>query len=127
MSLTRDAFFAKPTLAREEVKVPALGGTVFVRVMTAGERDRYDVATDEASRADVQGSFRARVTAFTACDENGKLLFTEDDIPGLAELPCSSFDPIVMAAMRLNRMTAEEVEGLEKNSDGGPEASSATV
>jgi hypothetical protein len=58
-------------------------GDAFVRAMTAGEKDRFDLAHTKAEGRD----FRARLLAASVCDESGSLLFTEKDIPALSGLP----------------------------------------
>ena len=63
--ITRIAFLSPQPLVRRVVDVPGLG-RVFVRAMTAGERDEFEV-----SHARAKQDFRARLIAFTACDQEG--------------------------------------------------------
>jgi hypothetical protein len=116
--LSRDQFLslAKADLEREEVEVPALGGTVFVRAMTAGEKDAFEQANARAKGRDV----RARLAACCTCDAAGHLLFGPADVAALTRLPGHALDAIGQAAMRLNRLGGDAVRELEKNSDAGP-------
>jgi hypothetical protein len=108
--ITRDSFFAlKPEL--REVRVPMLGGSVYVKEMTAGERDRFEVEHLRSADKD----FRARMAAATVCDSEGVLLFGPDDVAKLSKLPADALTEIVMAANKVNRMSADDVEELSKN------------
>lgn len=108
--LTREAFFAvKPEV--REVPIAALGGSVYVRNMSAGDRDRFEV--DQLKRGG--DDFRARLAALTACDAEGRLLFGPDDVAGLSAAPSHVLDAVVKAAIELNRMDPEDVKELEKN------------
>jgi len=108
--LTRESFFAlKPEL--REVQVPILGGSVYVKEMTAGERDRFEVEHIKSGEND----FRARMAAATVCDADGVLLFGPGDVPKLSSLPADALTEIALAANKVNRMSADDVEELSKN------------
>lgn len=110
--LTREQFLACPKPTVEEIQVPALGGAVYVRAFSAGARDVFEVEHAKAGTKD----FRARLAVATVCDVDGAPLFTSADVPALSALPASVVDPIVLAASRLNRLTDEDVDALQKNS-----------
>ncbi len=108
--LTRETFFAlKPEV--REVKVPALGDSVYVRMMTAGERDRFEVEHVKAGSID----FRARLAAATVCDADGRLLFDPGDAAALSGVPAHALVDVVDAAIKLNRISSEDVQELEGN------------
>lgn len=109
--LTREIFLQKRDLPRREVRVPELGGSVHVRTMTAGERDRFELSTHQADRADI----RARVVAYSACDESGALLFSEADVPALAALPFPTLQPLFEAGLELNKFSTDDIDAAEKN------------
>lgn len=114
--LTREHFLHfNAALPTEKVDVPELGGHVYIRTMTAGDRDRFEVQISQT-----RDNFRARLVAFTACDEKGARVFDEGDIAMLSKLPANVVQPIAEAALRLNRLTAEAVEDLGKGSDASP-------
>jgi hypothetical protein len=100
----------------KEVMVPEWGGSVFVRVMNAAERDKFEVATN-ASRV----NFRARLAVAVVCDEKGQKLFTEADMLALGQQPGTALDRILLAATELNQFTAADIEKLEKNSEPAPQ------
>ena len=110
--LSRDAFLAVTvSFPREEIVVPDLGGSVFVRVMSAAERDQF--GADSVDGPDSQAT--ARLVQRAACDADGNPLFTPADVPRLSELPATWLDPIAQAAARVNRLTKEATEDVQKN------------
>lgn len=109
--LTRETFLTPAVLPREEVAIPEMGGSVFVRTMTAGERDRYELEHFRNKDRDV----RARLAAYTVCDADGKLLFTPTDIPALSAGSAAVLSRIFNVAVRLNHLTPDDVAELEKN------------
>lgn len=114
-ALSREAILAYGELPRELVHVAALGGSVWVRTLTAGQRDRYEMDQFEANKREKAQDYRARLVAATACDADGRLLFAPGDIPLLSDLSCAALDPIYEVALRLNRFTSSDVKELEKN------------
>jgi len=109
--LTRDDFLnfdAGP--ARELVSVPALGGDVYVRRITAGERDDFE-RTMKGSTKNV----RAFVVALVTVDADGNPLFSGKDIEWLAGKPSFALEPIIDAHQRLNGMSRADIKELEKN------------
>jgi hypothetical protein len=102
-------------LAREEVPIPEWGGSVYVRVLTAFERDELEIVWDETKRR----NFRARLAVATVCDEHGNDLFELTDIEAVGRQPAPALQRITEAALRLNGFTAAERERLEKNSENG--------
>lgn len=94
------------------VSIPSVEEPIYVQSLTAGERDRFErehVASDEQD-------FRARLAAYSACDSEGTPLFGPADVASLSRLPAYVLDPIVKAAIELNRFTSGDIEDLRKNS-----------
>ena len=56
----------------EEVSLPELGGSVYVRHLTALEKDRLDDALTDEKGKPVADNVRAKVFAACACDADGK-------------------------------------------------------
>jgi hypothetical protein len=120
--LTREEILSrKVELARETVAVPEWGGEVFVRMLTAEERDRFEVTTADCKRK----NFRARLTAYAVCDHEGKNLFSESDVTWLSKQPAAALARIADVALRLSRFTSDDVKDLEKNSEGSPSDASS--
>lgn len=107
----RARFKARP-LAKEEVSIPELEGSVWVRVMTGTERDKFEARQRVVQLAD----FRARFAQATVCNEDGSLMFSEAEIPEIGAWPSTALDAIFEVAKRLNGLTADDVKELSKKS-----------
>lgn len=108
MILTRDAILAVDDLKRVQVGVPEWGGSVFVKTMTGTERDSFE--SDHLK--DPTHNVRARLAAFTVCDDSGKLLFSVDDISQLGSKHSAPLDRIFAEAVRLNKIGKQDIEEL---------------
>lgn len=123
MPLTRDQILASDDLEREPLEIPEWGGTVFVKVMTAGERDKFE----ERFTRNRYDNTRAALAVACVCDEAGKPLFTDADIPALAGKSAAALQHVFDAAARLNALTKDDVDAMEKNSASVPPAGSSSV
>jgi hypothetical protein len=112
--LTRSAILEAEDLKRETVAVPEWGGEVIVSCMTGTQRDAWEqslVANKTAALANI----RARLLAYSLIDDAGNLLFSEKDIEALGKKSAAAIDRVVNVAQRLNRLTNESLEELQKN------------
>lgn len=111
--LSRDAFLAikRP----DPVMVTLPDGVIYVRVMTAREREQYENTMRKKSESGRADDVRAEVVQRCACDADGNLMFGVDDLPLLSELPFTVISPIFEAATKANSMQADAVEQAEKN------------
>jgi len=121
-TLTLDDFLSADTDASRKlvsVEVPELGGRVFVREMTAAERDAYDATLFDADGKPVRENWRARMVAMTACDEQGQLLFSPQHAELLGRKSAAVIARIYREAARLNRLTEEAAAEGKGDSPGG--------
>ena len=109
--LTRDAILAAEDLKSKRVEVPEWGGHVFVRQMTAGDRDKFDAFIFEQSGA----SIRAWLVGMCAVDGEGKRMFTDDDLDALTGKNGEAMDCVFQAARKLNKLLTVDIEDAEKN------------
>lgn len=126
MLLTRDDILASPlSLPVERVPVPEWqpDGEVLVKTMTGAERDAFE--QEVVAAGDRLDNIRARIAAHTCVDEQGKRLFSPDDIQALGRTSCVALDRVFDAARRLNKLSKQDVEELEKNSARDPSAASS--
>lgn len=94
--------------------IPEWKGRVWVRTMTARERDQLDAWAVAAQMAG-EPNQRAQVAVICCCDEAGKRLFTEADIPDLAKKAAKPMERISEAAAKLNYIGFKSAKALEKN------------
>ena len=120
MLLTRDQILsAESTMPSEIVPVPEWGGDVKVVGMTGAERDAFEEGRQKKDsggkpKANLT-NIRAAIVAASLRDEQGKLLFTTSDVMALGIKSAKALDRVASVAMKLNGMTQEDVEQLEKN------------
>lgn len=109
---------------------------VYVRQMSGRERDRFErslLKTKKNAKGEIVGSednledFRAKLVAYTVCDEKGNLLLTVEDIPVLSQnMGFTKLDKIVEKAQELNRISEKDKEELTKNSEAGQAGDSSS-
>jgi hypothetical protein len=117
--LTREQILEARDMRVEKVKVPEWGGEVFVRSLTAAERDDFEgsIVTRDGSKLDFSiANIRAKLVARTVCDEAGNRIFTDADILLLGEKSAEPVDRIYDVAQRLSGLSDKDMEELEKNS-----------
>lgn len=119
--LSREDILTAQDLVTEGVEVPEWGGSVFIRTLTGTERNTWELeAVPNANRGDYQSmellNLREKLLVKVIVDEEGKRLFTDKDIKALGEKSAAALDRLFEVAQRLNRLSARDVEELEKNS-----------
>lgn len=85
-------------------------GRVYVRTLTAGEKDDFDaeVAKD--------GRIRSRLVMLTCCDEKGNLEFGENDLAAIDAMPLDVLEPIFDAALQINKLDENSRKDTRKKS-----------
>lgn len=114
MPLTKDQILSADDLGLLEVDVPEWGGSLFIRVMTVGERDAYenDWVLNKSRGVD---DFRTKFLARCICDSKGVRLFTDEEIPSLARKSAKVMSRLWQKAMEHNALSDKDVEELAKN------------
>ena len=112
--LTREAILSAEDAPLEAVDVPEWGGTLYVRSMNGIERDSFDSWLVEVP-ADERTNQRGRIVALCACDAEGARLFTDDDINALGHKSAEALSRVADTAMRLNALSASDVEDIAEN------------
>lgn len=100
-------------LPRQKVYVPEWSAHVWVRMLTVEERGEFEARHIVEKIRGV----RERLIVATACDESGKSIFTDKDIPALAKKCAKAADRLFGAAMKHNGIMSEDVDTLKKNSE----------
>lgn len=113
MILSRDQIINAKDFDLQKIEVPKWGGEVYIRPLSARIMDRLEVIN--LDRAAYKGSPRALILSGSLCDENGKLLFSEDDTKALAEKNSDVVDPIIDKIVKLNSLSDEDIQERAKN------------
>jgi len=116
MSLTKDEILAAGAKFKtEEIDVPALGGTVFIREVNARELDRIQVMCGRiGSGSDQVKLFRAECCAYFISDADGKRLFGDNMFERVANLNSQAIDVIMKAGLRLNGLADDSPDVVEQ-------------
>lgn len=120
--LNRDAILGADDMKTVDVEVPEWGGSVRLRTLTGGERDKF-----ESDMVDQRGknnklnlvNLRARLVALCAVDEGGKRMFGDNEVSRLGAKSASVLDKLFVAAQKLNGMTEADVEELAEGFEDG--------
>lgn len=119
--LTRNEILTAADLTLEAVEVPEWGGRVYVRPLTAGERDAFDASIYVVEGGTVRVRFeqrRARLAAWTLVTSDGQRLFSDADVDVLAGKSAAALERVYLVALRLNGMAPESAEHALGNSGG---------
>ena len=129
--LGRAAILAAPAPGKTLVELPELGGAVYVREMTAGDKDAWEDSllrrrAAEKNSAAALHNFRAELLALLIVGEDDTPLFTRDDIEALARKSAKALEPAFDVALSINGLTEAAVEELAKNSGAGRAGNSSS-
>lgn len=113
--LSKAEILAADDFVTEAVAVPGWGKgektEVLVRSMSGVNRDRFETLLILKNFENI----RAKVCAWTVCDEQGNLLFSESDIIDLGKKSGACLQRVWEAALRLNSITPDDVDSLKKS------------
>ena len=124
--LNREALLKKQVLEIKKVEFED-GDYLFVKEMTASDRDLYEKTLTKAIRngkgvltgyETIMENFRSKLACATICDEAGTLLLKPEDVPALSQaMGIKRMDLIIEVANELNKITKEDEEEIIKNSN----------
>jgi len=118
MLLNKEQILQIEDLPFEDVEIPEWDGMVRVRTMTGMERDAFEESIVDFKNKDHKTNFqnlRAKLVAKTVIDENGNLLFMNEDVIKLGKKSAKALDRIFEVAQRLNGLGQKDIEELTKN------------
>ena len=113
--LSKEDILKVNDLKTKKIKVPEWGGDVIISVMTAADRDIFEMSMINADGSVSKESIRARVASLTLVDEQGNRLFTDKDLIALGKKSGTALTRVYDASQKLNRITDEDIEELAKN------------
>jgi hypothetical protein len=118
--LTRDQILDANDLPSIDVDVPEWGGKVRVCTMSAFDRLAWEQAVFPDGQKVDSKQFVASLAARCIVDEEGKPLFTVDDLDALGGKSMAALNRVREAATKLNAVSPEAAKEIEKNSDAAP-------
>lgn len=127
--LSRTAILTAQDLTYEDVHVPEWGGMVRVKGLTGAERDAFEVKslTGKGKNREVNiRNLRARLVQMSVIDENGDLLFREEDVLTLGSKSAAALDRVFAASQKLSRLTDEDVDELVSDFPNDPSGTSTS-
>lgn len=122
MLLNRDQIMSsvRTQLKSEPVAVPAWGGTVHVRELSAADLDAFEASfAEERQKAVDKGetyrpNVRGRMLVACVCDAQGQPIFLQGDESIVGGMAAHELEGLVTVADRLNRFTKVHRQILEK-------------
>lgn len=126
MSLTAEEVLAASDIETEAVDVPEWGGKVYVRGLTAAQRDRYDreiVQIDKNGNTSIGRLENLRALLVVRClvSEDGERLFKDSQARDLGEKSSVVIGRLWEVAARLSGMSVTE-EAAAAEGFAGPQA-----
>lgn len=110
-------------LKTEDVSVPEWGGSVRLRTLTGGERDKFEADSMSLNKKGNPQmnliNMRARLVALCAIDDAGARMFADSEVTKLGSKSAMAINRLFDAARKLNGMTQEDVEELAEGFDEG--------
>lgn len=116
----RDADFG----SIKEIEIPEWNGSVFLRPMKVGERDRLSAWAQKPENAN-NTEIRKRLLVNCLCDDEGKRLFQDNQIADLDGFSDKVIDHLFIEAQKICGIL-EDLKDLEKNSETTPSEDSAS-
>ena len=130
LPLTREVILGIRDSRMELVEIPEWQGDMYIRSLTAAERDAWEASIvsidDQGNRQSNMANLRARLVVRTACLVDGSPLFMESDGEILGSKSASAVDRVYAVAARLSGISGQDARELEKNSGAGPSAGSSS-
>lgn len=123
--LTRDDILNSDGPVKELVRLPELGGSVWVQGMTVEDRDIWEDYIHSLQEADSldprRGEQRALLVVLCCINEEGEKLFTLRDAQALKKKSFKAFDKICRVALRLSALYEGATDEAAKKSQTGQE------
>lgn len=116
--LTADEIFEVDDTKYDEVECPEWGGTVRLRSIRGTQRDAYEESVISGNGADRKMNLRnarAKLIVLCAVGEDGRPLFTAEDVRRLGAKNAAPIDRLFDACRKLAGMTEQDVERLSED------------
>ena len=120
MALNKEQILAARDIKIEEFYVPEWDGSIYIKTMTAEERDKFEeslLVKDGSKRKTDLFGFRAKMCSFVICDAEGNRLFSESEVEALSKKSASALTRIFEKSQELSATREGDLEELVKNSE----------
>lgn len=122
MPLSREEILGLADREIREVAVPQWNGTVYLRSLSAGEREMWEAGELEiqknASEFQRRVHQRARLLALCLCDAAGNQIFGATDVLALSGRNDLAIDSLAEIAMRMNGIGQKAADEAAKSAAG---------
>lgn len=128
MILTSDKILQADDLKRKKIDVPEWGGEIYVREMTGIESLEFDawLADNKDNKKVLAVGWHPLMVTLCACDDKGERLFSMADFEAIRKKNKTVLERIADAAIKLNKLGADDLEEEAKNSQGKASLASVT-
>ena len=112
MTLKRDDILKAQDIKTEKVNIPEWGGDIYVKELTGEERNEYEsflIDLANGKKAHKMDEARSRLAVLSICDEEGKRLFTDDDIKALSRKNAKALMRVYGVAQRLSLIGQDQI------------------
>lgn len=102
----------------ERVEVPEWNRVIYLRTLSAAERDVYETEIFEYKKREVifnRLNIKARLLVRCIANEQGNRIFADNQVDALGNKSAKVLNRLFDIAQKLNGLTVEDVEELEKN------------
>lgn len=121
--LTRDQIVEVDDTEYAVVQCPEWGGDVRLKSIKGSQRDSYEqslILERGGNRSVNLRNARAKLIVLCAVDEQGRLLFTPDDLNVLGRKNARPLDRLFDACQKLAGLSTDDVEKLTENFGAAP-------
>jgi len=103
-------------LPLEEVYLKEWNGVIYIKPITLEDRIKWEgsVKPEDPSLSGLT------LLIYSACDVNGNLIFTEEDIPKLKKKNATAVVKLLKVARRVSKLREKDIEDEIKNSESIP-------
>jgi hypothetical protein len=114
-TLNREAILNAADIKYEDVDTPEWGGITRVRMLTAKDRSAFEYWCYKNTDSEKVTEMYPRICVACIVDESGNRIFQDDDIEVLMQKNGTILRRVAEAAMKLNKLSSEDVEEAAKN------------
>jgi len=118
--LTATQILDQPTLVIEELEVPEWNGKIRVKMLSAKERDDFEASTVEFKNGQQKpniANLRARLLQLAVVDENGRRVFTKNDVKVIGDLPAAGVQRVFNKIQEMSAISDSDLDDLAEDFD----------